>query len=435
MRIKLAYGQNGLEVDFPQSGVDVIEPLFVEGLGNEADAIRQALRKPIASPPLREIASSQDTIAVIFSDRTRPMPSHRVLPVVLSELEHVPKENITLINALGTHRSNTPEELEDMLGRGIFRNYRVVQHRPQERESMVYLGRSQFGNQVWVNKDFMQAKVKILTGFIEPHFFAGFSGGPKAVLLGVASFESILKNHSATMIDSPCATWGVTKENPIHQEMSEIASLVKPDFIVNVTLNKYRKITGVFAGDWKQAHAEGCEFARKSVMRPVEKAYDVVVTTNSGFPLDMNLYQAVKGMSAAVKIVKDSGAIIAAAECSDGVPDHGNFRALLRSRNSPEELLQMIRNATEVVHDQWQVQILAKILSKARVYLYSGLPEEEVRAAHLKPVKDIAALINQLRPESSAMTTKRSPTVANDFRIAVLPEGPQTVPYLCRDGL
>src|SRR5439155_2082081 len=175
MRIKLAYGQNGLEVDFPQSGVDVIEPLFVEGLGNEADAIRQALRKPIASPPLREIASSQDTIAVIFSDRTRPMPSHRVLPVVLSELEHVPKENITLINALGTHRSNTPEELEDILGRGIFRNYRVVQHRPQERESMVYLGRSQFGNQVWVNKDFMQAKVKILTGFIEPHFFAGFS--------------------------------------------------------------------------------------------------------------------------------------------------------------------------------------------------------------------------------------------------------------------
>src|SRR6266480_4943883 len=162
MRIKLAYGQNGLEVNFPQPGIDVIEPLFVEGIEDEAAAIRQALRKPIASRPLGEIASSHDSVAIIFSDRTRPMPSDRVLPVVLSELEHVPKEKITLINALGTHRSNTPEELEAMLGRAILQNYRVVQHRPKDRESMVHVGRSRFGNEVWVNKDFMQAKVKIL---------------------------------------------------------------------------------------------------------------------------------------------------------------------------------------------------------------------------------------------------------------------------------
>src|SRR5262245_59193414 len=188
---------------------------------------------------------------------------------------------------------------------------------------MVRLGVSRFGNEVWVNRDFMQAKIKILTGFIEPHFFAGFSGGPKSVLLGVGAFESILRNHSAKMIDNPNATWGITEENPIHQEMSEIAALVRPDFIVNVTLNRHREITGVFAGDWLEAHVLGCAFAKESVMQPVEQPYDVVVTTNSGFPLDMNLYQAVKGMSAAARIVKNKGAIVAAVECSDGIPAYG----------------------------------------------------------------------------------------------------------------
>lgn len=418
MKVKLAYGRNGLEVDFVQPGIEVIEPRFVEGVRDEPSALRLALRNPIASPPLKDIVSPGDRVALVFSDRTRPMPSDRVLPVILAELEHVPKKRITLINAVGTHRPNTPEELEAMLGRSVVENYRVVQHRPKDRASMVYLGKSSFGNEVWVNRDFMQAKIKILTGFIEPHFFAGFSGGPKAVLLGVGAFESILKNHSAPMIDNPHATWGETEGNPIHQEMSEIAGLVKPDFIVNVTLNKNRSITGVFAGSWKEAHAEGCAFARKWVMRPVKEPYDLVVTTNSGFPLDMNLYQAVKGMSAAARIVKDGGAIIIAAECSDGVPHHGSFRELLRARKSPAELLEMIQNSPETIQDQWQVQILAKILQRARVYLYSSLPDEEVASANLTPVKDIARLVNELSAGQ------------REFRIAVLPEGPQTVPYL-----
>lgn len=419
MKIKLAYGKNGLEVDLPTEHIDIIEPRFVKGLAHEAAAIREALRSPIGAPSLKEMVSAADSVAIIFPDRTRPMPSDRVLPVILAELQHVSKERITLINAVGTHRSNTPQELEAMLGRAVVENYRIVQHRPKDKGSMVYLGRSRFGNEIWVNKDFMQAKVKILTGFIEPHFFAGFSGGPKAVLLGVGAFESILRNHSAPMIDNPHSTFGETEENPIYQEMSEIASLVRPDFIVNVTLNKNRNITGVFAGHWKEAHARGCVFARECVMRPVQCPYDLVVTTNSGFPLDLNLYQAVKGMSAAARIVKDKGTIIVAAECSDGVPTHGNFRELLRSRNSPEALLEMIHQLKEPIQDQWQVQILAKILLKAQGYLYSTLPDEEVRAAHLKPIKDIAATLDQLRTTSP-----------KDCHIAVLPEGPQTIPYI-----
>ena len=424
MKVTLAYGKSGLEVDFPEQGVEIIEPRFVKGLADEAGSLRHSLRHPVASPPLRKLATTESSVAIIFPDRTRAMPSDRVLPIVLSELEQVPKKNITLINAVGTHRPNTPQELEAMLGRDILDNYRIVQHQPRKRSSMVHLGASQYGNQVWVNKDFVQAKLKILTGFIEPHLFAGFSGGPKAVLLGVGAFESILRNHSAPMIDNPNATWGKTTNNPIYREMSEIAALVEPEFIVNVTLNKDREITGVFSGNWKEAHAQGCHFARESVMRPVEKPFDVVVTTNSGFPLDLNLYQAVKGMSAASRIVKQGGTIIMASECSDGVPAEGNFGQLLRSSQSPTQLLSNIQNHTEPIQDQWQVQILAKILMQSEVYLYSTLPDSEVLGALLKPVRDIGGLVRQLQAASGS-----------DFRIAVLPEGPQTVPYVTGKGL
>lgn len=425
MKIHLSYGKSGLDVDFPDTGVDVIEPEFVEGLPDEAHALREALRHPIGAGPLKDLVRSGDSVAIIFPDRTRPMPSDRVLPIILSELNQVPKDHMTLINAVGTHRTNTPEELESMLGKEIVNTYRIVQHRPREKESMVRLGVSRFGNEVWVNKDFMQAKVKVLTGFIEPHFFAGFSGGPKAVLLGVGAFESILRNHSAPMIGNPRATWGITEGNPIYEEMSEIAAMVNPDFIVNVTLNRKRQITGVFAGHWRKAHAAGCAFARKSVMRPVNYPYDLVVTTNSGFPLDMNLYQAVKGMSAAEQIVKPGGTILMASECSDGIPDHGNFRELLRKGRTPEDLIKMIHQVKDPILDQWEVQILARILMKANIYLFSTLPEDEVLAAHVIPCNDIGKLVRELSTRADSPGQKIKP-----FRIAVLPEGPQTVPYL-----
>ena len=419
MKVKLAYGKSGLIIELPDKGVDVIEPSFIEGLKDEKSAIFQALQNPIASPPLREMADADTSVAVIFPDRTRAMPSKTVLPILLSQLNRVPKKQITLINAVGTHRANTKVELNEMLGEQIVQNYKIVQHQPRERSSMIRLGLSKFGNEVWVNKDFVQAKLKILTGFIEPHLFAGFSGGPKAVLLGVGAFESILNNHSAKMIDHPHSTWGETEKNPIHQEMSEIASLVKPDFILNVTLNKLKEITGVFAGNCKEAHSRGCKFVRESVMQTVKEPYDVVITTNSGFPLDLNLYQAVKGMSAASRIVKSRGTIIMASECSDGIPNEGNFGYLLSSEKSPSDLLNKIAGQKKPIQDQWQVQILAKILIQSEVYLYSTLPEDSVYKAHLKPVRNIPALIRQLRKK-----------YGKNCRIAVLPEGPQTVPSL-----
>lgn len=420
MRITLEYGQRGLPVEVPDGRATVLEARHVPGLPDEVEALRAALCAPIGARPLRDSVRASDRVAIVFPDITRPMPRPLVLGALLEEIAHVPRENITLINAVGTHRPNTPEELERMLGREILGAYRVVQHNPRALEGMQYVGASSYGNPVKINADFLAADVKILTGFIEPHFFAGFSGGPKAVLLGMAAQENILRNHSAPMIGHQNAAYAVTDGNPIYQEMKEIARMVGPCFAVNVTLNRARQITGVFAGDVFEAHGRGCEFARSVSLQPVgPDPFDVVVTTNSGFPLDLNLYQAVKGMDTAARIVRPGGAVVMAAECSHGVPPEGPFRELLRARTSPRELLEMIEQPGFLVQDQWQVQILARVLLKARVCLYSSLPEAEVRGAHLVPTRDVSATVTQLLAEFGPAA-----------RLAVIPEGPQVIPEL-----
>ncbi len=418
MRINLEYGRNGLEVELPD-GATVLEARQAPGLAEEETALRAALRAPIGASALRDSVRAEDRVAIVFPDITRPMPRKRVLPVLLDEIGHVPRENITLINAVGTHRPNTPEELEAMLGRRILDRYRVVQHDPRAEETMRYVGTSSFGNPVRINSDFLAANVKIVTGFIEPHFFAGFSGGPKAVLLGMAAFENILRNHSAPMIANPLATYAQTDGNPIYEEMKQIAQMAGPCFALNVTLNRARQITGVFAGDVFQAHRCGADFARSVSMQQVDAPFDVVVTTNSGFPLDLNLYQAVKGMDTASRIVKPGGAVVMAAECSYGVPPEGNFRELLCARSSPRELLEMIGSFKTPIQDQWQVQILARVLLKTRVCFYSSLPQEEVRGAHITPIADIAKTVRCLMSEAGP-----------GARLAVIPEGPQVIPCL-----
>ncbi len=420
MRVRLAYGREGLAVDFPDDGVDVIAPRFVAGLPDETAALRNALRAPIGTRPLRERVATGDDVLIVFPDRTRPMPSRRVLSAILAELDAVPPERITLLNALGAHRPNTRAELTDMLGAEIVRRYRVLQHDPEDREALVDLGRTAFGHEIRINRAFMEARVRILTGFIEPHFFAGFSGGPKAVMPGLAGIDTILGNHDAAMIDHPGATWGETEANPVHREIAEVAERAAPEFLVNVTLNRRREITGVFAGDWRAAHRAGCAFVRQSAMRPVGGLYDCVVTTNAGFPLDANLYQAVKGLSAAARIVRPGGTIVLAAACSEGMRGHANFYRLLHASASPEALLEQIRANRETQRDQWQAQVLAAILTRAEVHLHSVLPDGAVRRCHLRPVEDAGAFVRAWRD--------RNPR----GRIAVLPEGPQTIP--CPDG-
>ena len=420
MRVKLAYGKEGLWVDLPDRNVTVVEPRYVPGLPDEAGAIREALRAPLGTSPLRELVRPSDTVAIVFSDITRPQPRDRMLPVLLEEISHVSREQVVLMNALGTHRPNTQDELAGMLGRGIVASYRVVQHDAWDQANLVHLGRTSCGHEAYINAEFMRARAKILTGFIEPHFFAGFSGGPKAVLPGLAGHSSVLANHDARLIANARATWGVTKGNPIWGEMREAALMTRPTFLLNVTLNRDQAITGAFAGDMLAAHAAGTRFVASTALVPVPEPFDIVITSNSGYPLDLNLYQAVKGMSAAARVVKPGGSIIVAAECWDGVPEHGEYGQILQLAATPEELLALIHSWSAVRQDQWQAQIQAQVQMKAEVYVKSSyLDDETIRRAMLEPCHSIeetlAALLDRYGPEAS---------------ICVLPEGPMTVPHV-----
>ncbi len=419
-QVHLAYGTHGLAVELPAERTTVIEPRYPAAVPDEAAALRTALRSPIESAPLRERVPRGARVGIVVCDITRPMPSARVLPVLLEELDCVDPSRITIFIATGTHRANTPDEMDQMLGPDVARSYRVVNHDAFDLSRHAHLGQTRGGGPIWIDRDFLSQDVKILTGFIEPHFFAGFSGGPKMVAPGLAALETVLHLHGAPLIGDPRATWGVTTGNPIHDEIREIAAVVRPDFTLDVTIDQTHAITAVFAGDLFAAHRVGRQFARATAMQPVEEPFELVITTNSGYPLDMNLYQAVKGMSAAAQIVRPGGTIIAAAECSDGLPEFGNYKDILRMGDSPDALLALIHRDDFSMHDQWEVQVQAQIQQKARVLLKAeGLSADQIRSAHLEPCADIA-------DAAEGLLRAYGPGA----RLGVLPMGPQTIPYV-----
>jgi nickel-dependent lactate racemase len=303
-----------------------------------------------------------------------------------------------------------------MLTREVVENYRCLNHEPENEAAHVQVGVTRDGTPALLNRHFVNADVRIVTGFIEPHFFAGFSGGPKGIMPGVAALRTVQSNHGAHHIGDRRATFGVTVGNPIWEEMRDLALRAGPSFLLNVALNPRHEITGVFAGKLVAAHARGIEFVRASAMRRVAEPFDIVVTTNSGYPLDMNLYQAVKGMRAAELIVRDGGTVIIAAECREGAPAGSPHDRLLRSVADGEALLARLHTPGFAWPEQWQGQIQALIQRRAEVLLHSSLDDATVRAAHLTPCADIAAAVRaRLRPGA---------------RVAVLPQGPLTIPFL-----
>jgi nickel-dependent lactate racemase len=421
MEIKLAYGRSVLPITLHEN-VDVITPRFVVGLQDERKALQEALRNPIESPALTELVNPGDSVAIVHTDITRATPNDRILPVILDDLAlaEVRPEDITLLNGLGTHRPQTDAELRTLLGDEIVENYRCLQHDCNDDENLVALGKTSLGHPVRINRHYLEADIRILTGFIEPHFFAGFSGGPKAILPSLAGTESVFTNHSVKMIANDNATWGITMGNPIWEEMREVALRTEPTFLLNVALNTDRQITGIFAGDMLAAHAQGCEFVKENAMVGVDLPYDVVITTNSGYPLDQNLYQSVKGMSAASQIVRKGGAIIVAGACEDGLPDHGQYASLLAEAGSPQGILDLVSKPGFSAQDQWQVQIQAQIQLRAEVFVYSeGLTDEQIEDALFTPCRNIEGTVTQLQEKFGPET-----------RICVMPEGPQTIPYL-----
>jgi nickel-dependent lactate racemase len=359
---------------------------------------------------------------IVHTDITRATPNDRIMPLLVAELERagIAREDITLLNGLGTHRPQSETELRSMLGDVIVDNYRCLQHDCYDDDILVTLGETSLGHPVRINRHYIEADVRLLTGFIEPHFFAGFSGGPKAILPALSGAESVFTNHGLRMIGHPKAAWGITEGNPIWEEMREIALRTKPAMLLNVTLNANQDITGVFAGDMLDAHAAGCAYVKEKAMVGVDEKYDLVLTTNSGYPLDQNLYQAVKGLSAASQIVRQGGDIIIATACEDGLPDHGRYAELLAAGRSPQGVLDMISKPGFSAQDQWQIQIQAQIQLEANVHVYShNLTDEQIIKALFTPCRDIEGSFTTLLNKHG-----------RGARACVIPEGPQTIPYL-----
>jgi len=418
--VRLDYGSDGLEVDLPQAPVTVIEPVFRQADPDPHGALVAAMRAPIDSPPLRSLAKPGQKVAISVCDITRAQPRREMLRAIFEEIPDIPGRDITILIATGTHRINTADELERMLGHDILDRCRVINHDSRDDASLERIGLTSTGVDVRLNREWLAADVRITTGFVEPHFFAGFSGGPKMVAPGLAGLATVMTLHDAARIGHPNATWGITEGNPIHDDVRAIAAMAPPTFSIDVALNRDQKITAAFAGNLFSEHKRACAHVKATAMRAVPAPFDVVLTTNSGYPLDQNLYQAVKGMSAAAQIVKPGGVIVCAAECRDGLPSHGSYGEVLRSQPDPSALLAMIRGRGYSRPDQWQVQVQAQIQLKARVMVKTaGLQPDEVRAAHFTPVTDVAGAVREALSAAGPAAT-----------LCVLPQGPQTIPYV-----
>ena len=419
MKVELAYGSGRLEVELPDDRTTVVAPLHPPPAADADADVREALRSPVAGPPLRELVRSGQTVAISICDGTRAQPRRIVVPAVLEQLEGVVRlEDVVILVATGTHRGNTREELAAMLGEDVLDTVRVVNHDARDDSSLAWVGRLGNDVPVWLNREWVDADLRITTGFVEPHFFAGFSGGPKMVAPGLAGLETTLTLHDAARIGHPSARFGITEGNPIHDDVRAIAAATGVDFALDVVIDAEQRVVQAFGGELFAMHADACETARRVAMLPLPERFDVVVTSNSGYPLDQNLYQAVKGMSAAAQVVKAGGTIVCAAECRDGFPEHGSFKQELVGASSPAALLEEILQREKTVPDQWEAQIQASVQSYARVVMHTSfLTDQELAAAHLEQTDDIARTV-----EDALGNT--------DGDICVLPEGPQTIPYV-----
>ncbi len=424
MHVSLAYGDTGLDIQVPEHA-EVVYPKAARAVPDSAAALTAALRAPVSGPPLAERVRPGQTVAISVCDGTRAQPRSLMLPAVLAELDGIVSlDDVVVLVATGTHRANTEAELRAMLGDVVVDSVRVVNHDARDSSQLTWMGTFGADVPVWLNSEWAAADVRITTGFVEPHFFAGFSGGPKMVAPGLAGLDTVLVLHNAARIGHPSATWGITEGNPVHDDVRAIAAGTGVTFAFDVVLNKDKEIVAAFGGDILPMHARATQLAKRLAMRELAAPCDIVVTTGSGFPLDQNLYQSVKGMSAASRVVRDGGMIVCAAECRDGYPDHGSYREVLRSAASPRALLAEISRRAVTIPDQWQVQIQAQIQVRSTVVMHTSyLSDADLAEAHLQQTADISETI-------AAQLGRLGPGA----RVCVLPEGPQTIPYVTAAG-
>jgi nickel-dependent lactate racemase len=414
MRVGLLCGQKKVDLDLPDS-VEVLEMREMASLADPVTAVYDALTHPIESPPFKDIALGKKNVCVVISDVTRPVPNKIILPPLLKLLEGngVKNQDITILIATGMHRPNLGEELESMVGRPIMEQYNIVNHycrKPEEYRKIDEID----GAPIEINNRYLDADLKILTGLIEPHFYAGYSGGRKSILPGISSLETMKFMHSYKMIDDPMVTNCVLEGNPFHEYGIRIAALAGADFILNVAINKERKVSGVFAGHYKHAHLAGCDLVYRHSAVPVDGLMDLVITSGGGYPLDATFYQISKALICAKNILKRGGTIVVTCECREGLGSI-EFCGIMRSVCSPREFFEGYCDPKNFVFDQWCAQNIYQVLDYAgKVYIYSpGLSHEDVMKMGAIKIEDVQSTVTRL--------------LDSHGRAAAVPDGPYAI--------
>ena len=392
-KFDLPYGKEHITADIPDERIAGVLTSRLHGVKSdvsENELIKNALENPIGSPKLYELARGKKNVVIIASDHTRPVPSKVIIPPMLAEIRSAsPDADITILIATGCHRGTTLDELVDKFGEDIVKNEKIVVHDCDDKENLVTIGTLPSGGELSVNRIAWEADLLVSEGFIEPHFFAGFSGGRKSVLPGIASRESVLANHCSEFIAHPSARTGVLENNPVHTDMLWAAKRAKLAFIVNVVIDEKKRPIFAVAGDVEAAHKVGREFLL-DLCRVAPCSADIVITTNGGYPLDQNIYQAVKGMTAAEACVNEGGIIIMLAKSNDGHGGKAFYDQLAYEPDINKTMtLFLSRDRSQTVPDQWQTQIFLRVLKRAKVVYISDAPDDIVRAMHMIPAHSI----------------------------------------------
>jgi len=415
-KFQLPYGKETLDVSIEENhlaGVLLSELHSYKPQKSGAELVQDALEHPIGSPRLCDMAVGKKNIVIISSDHTRPVPSHIIMPLLLQEIRKGnPEADITILISTGLHRLTTVDELQDKFGKDITDNERIIVHDCDKHE-MTHLGKLPSGGNLIVNKIATDADLLVAEGFIEPHFFAGFSGGRKSVLPGVASRETVMYNHNAGFIADSHARTGVIEGNPVHNDMLYAARAARLDFIVNVVIDAAHDPIFAVAGDCDLAHRVGREFLASKCQVEAVPA-DIVISTNGGYPLDQNVYQSVKGMTAAEATVKDGGVIIMLSKATDG---HGgkSFHETFRDERDLNRMMEtfLSRKPEETIVDQWQSQIFARVLLKAKVIFVSSCEDQLVEDLHMIPAHSM----------EEALEKAKEIVKKDDYKITVIPDG------------
>ncbi len=420
MNITLDYHKSGLEVSIPDENLAaVLNMRETPPLDEPVTSTREALQRPVAGPPLAEIARGRRNACVVVSDITRPVPHDIILPPLLECLERsgIKAADITLLVATGLHAPMDEGQLRETLTGDVVDRYPVVNHVARNGNEQADLGATSTGIPIRVDRRYVESDLKVLTGLIEAHFMAGYSGGRKLVAPGLVGVETIEHLHGPGILEHPNATTGVLDGNPLHEAALEIARRAGVDFILNVAMDEDRQITGVFAGELDRAHRHGVRHVDGMVVASVEEPVDIVVASSAGYPLDTTFYQAVKGMVGVLDILKEGGSIVIAAGCADGIGS-AEFEELLRKTTDIDTFIHWIQQPGVFTIDQWEIEELVKALKKGRVYLYTdGLSDDDVRDCLVEPAPSVEAGIARALKRHGAGAT-----------IAVVPRGPYVIP-------